>query len=132
MKNTETDQETHALIQKCFVEDWAFLMLEKGQAINAFRRRFLTDKKTAATYVSAHWAAAKKSASEIMKKQKQMDETSGINRTDEYGIPNMASLPPELGRRIFSQIMAAQKPDTEWLNKECRKLREQIYENEDT
>lgn len=62
---------------------------------------------------------------------KQMDEASGINRTEEYGRPNMASLPPELGRRIFSQIIASRKPDAEWLDKECRKLREQIYENED-
>lgn len=60
MKNAETDQEMYALIQKCFVEDCVFLMLEKGQAINAFRIRFLTDKETAAKYVSEHWSAVKK------------------------------------------------------------------------
>ena len=46
--------------------------------------------------------------------------------TTRYAKPNMANLPPALGKAIFSQILSTPKPDDEKLNEEARMLEKEM------
>lgn len=43
-----------------------------------------------------------------------------------YGRPNMAALPPELGKAIFEEILSTPRPDDEKLDAEARMLEKQM------
>ncbi len=51
--------------------------------------------------------------------------------TTRYAKPNMADLPPVLGRAIFEQILNTQKPDDEQLSEEARRLEKEMVKVRD-
>ena len=51
--------------------------------------------------------------------------------TTRYAKPNMADLPPELGKAIFKQIMSTPKPDDEKKSEEARILEKEMVKVRD-
>ncbi|MBP3803301.1 MAG: hypothetical protein J6I76_05275 [Oribacterium sp.] len=51
--------------------------------------------------------------------------------TIRYAKPNMADLPPTLGKAIIKQILNTKKPDDEQLSEEARKLEKEMVKVRD-
>lgn len=48
-----------------------------------------------------------------------------------YAKPNMANLPPKLGKAIFQQILSTPKPDDAKLDEEARRLEREMIKVRD-
>ncbi len=48
-----------------------------------------------------------------------------------YAKPNMANLPPKLGKAIFQQILSTPKPDDAKLGEEARRLEREMIKIRD-